>query len=79
MIAFFDVDHTLLRGSSARHFLLGGIRRGLFPLSSLWYMPGFYLRFWLGGRGRRPPSMGRRAPPARTAQPSSSFAGTPAP
>lgn len=48
MIAFFDVDHTLLRGSSARHFLLGGIRRGLFPLSSLWYMPRFYLRFWLG-------------------------------
>jgi len=48
MIAFFDVDHTLLRGSSARHFLLGGIRRGLFPLSSLWYMPSLYLRFWPG-------------------------------
>ena len=48
MIAFFDVDHTLLRGSSARHFLLAGTRRRLFPLSSLWYMPGFYLRFWLG-------------------------------
>jgi HAD superfamily hydrolase (TIGR01490 family) len=48
MIAFFDVDHTLLRGSSARHFLLTGIRRRLFPLSSLWYLPRLYLRFWLG-------------------------------
>jgi HAD superfamily hydrolase (TIGR01490 family) len=48
MIAFFDVDHTLLRGSSARHFLLAGIRRRLFPLSSLWYLPRLYLRFWLG-------------------------------
>jgi HAD superfamily hydrolase (TIGR01490 family) len=49
MIAFFDVDHTLLRGSSARHFLLAGIRRRLFPLRSLWIMPRLYLRFW-GGR-----------------------------
>jgi HAD superfamily hydrolase (TIGR01490 family) len=49
MIAFFDVDHTLLRGSSARHFLLAGIRSRLFPLSSLWVMPRLYLRFW-GGR-----------------------------
>ena len=48
MIAFFDVDRTLLRGSSARHFLLAGIRRRYFPLSSLWYMPRLYLRFWLG-------------------------------
>ncbi len=48
MIAFFDVDRTLLRGSSARHFLLAGIRSGSFPLSSLWYMPRLYLRFWLG-------------------------------
>ncbi len=48
MIAFFDVDGTLLRGSSARHFLLAGIRSRSFPLSSLWYMPRLYLRFWLG-------------------------------
>ena len=48
MIAFFDVDRTLLRGSSPRHFLLAGIRRGFFPLSSLCYMPRFYLRLWLG-------------------------------
>ncbi len=48
MIAFFDVDRTLLRGSSARHFLLAGIRSRSFPLTSLWYMPRLYLRFWLG-------------------------------
>jgi HAD superfamily hydrolase (TIGR01490 family) len=48
MIAFFDVDRTLLRGSSARHFLLAGIRRRFFPLFSLCYMPRLYLRFWLG-------------------------------
>jgi HAD superfamily hydrolase (TIGR01490 family) len=48
MIAFFDVDRTLLRGYSARHFLLAGIRHRYFPLSSLCYMPRLYLRFWLG-------------------------------
>jgi len=48
MIAFFDVDHPLLHGSSARHFLLAGIRRRLFPLSSLCYLPRLYLRYWLG-------------------------------
>jgi len=51
MIAFFDVDHTLLRGSSVRHFLLAGIRRRLFPLTSLWFMPRLYLGFWLGRPG----------------------------
>jgi len=48
MIHVFDVDYTLLRGSSARHFLLAGIRRRLFPLASLLFMPRLYLRFWLG-------------------------------
>ncbi len=48
MIAFFDVDHTLLRGSTARHFLLTGIRRRRFPVTSLRFMPIVYLRFWLG-------------------------------
>jgi HAD superfamily hydrolase (TIGR01490 family) len=48
MIAFLDVDHTLLRGSSARHFVLAGVRRRLLPPSSLWYMPSIYLRFRLG-------------------------------
>jgi HAD superfamily hydrolase (TIGR01490 family) len=47
MIAFFDVDRTLLRGYSASHFLLAGIRGRSFPLSSLWYMPSLYLRLWL--------------------------------
>ena len=48
MIAFFDVDHTLLRGSSARHFLMAGIRRRRFPVTSLRVMPLVYLRFWKG-------------------------------
>jgi HAD superfamily hydrolase (TIGR01490 family) len=48
MIAIFDVDRTLLRGYSARHFLLAGIRHRFFPLWSLCYMPRLYLRLWLG-------------------------------
>jgi HAD superfamily hydrolase (TIGR01490 family) len=55
MIAFFDVDHTLLRGSSARPFLLAGVRRRLFPLSSLWYLPRLYLIFKLGRLEARAP------------------------
>jgi len=47
-IAFLDVDRTVLRRSSGRHFLMLGVRRGLFPASSLLYLPIVYLRYWFG-------------------------------
>jgi len=47
-IAFFDVDRTVLRRSSGRYFLLLGVRLGLFPVTSLLYMPIAYLRYWFG-------------------------------
>jgi len=48
MISFFDVDYTLLRRSSGRHFLFDGVRRGLFPIGSLYYLPSIYLRYRYG-------------------------------
>lgn len=48
MISFFDVDYTLLRRSSGRHFLIAGVRRGLFPIGSLYYLPSIYLRYRYG-------------------------------
>jgi HAD superfamily hydrolase (TIGR01490 family) len=47
-IAFLDVDRTVLRRSSGRHFLLLGVRQGLFPVSSLFYLPLVYARYWFG-------------------------------
>jgi HAD superfamily hydrolase (TIGR01490 family) len=47
-IAFLDVDHTVLRRSSGRHFLILGVREGLFPVTSLFYLPVVYLRYTFG-------------------------------
>jgi HAD superfamily hydrolase (TIGR01490 family) len=47
-IDFFDLDHTLLRGSSGVEFLRVGVRRRLFPPISLVFIPVFYLRYQLG-------------------------------
>ena len=44
-IDFFDVDHTLLRGSSPRHYIVLGVRLGLFPRKNLLKIPVFYLRY----------------------------------
>jgi HAD superfamily hydrolase (TIGR01490 family) len=45
---FFDVDHTILRGSSGPLFVYRGVRRGLFPAFTLIYIPFFYLRYYSG-------------------------------
>jgi HAD superfamily hydrolase (TIGR01490 family) len=50
-IAFLDVDHTVLRRSSGRHFLLLGVRQGLFPVFSLFYLPLAYVCYWFGRLG----------------------------
>lgn len=48
MTRLFDVDRTLLRGSTGRFFLTAGARRGLFPHGRLLELPRLYLRYWLG-------------------------------
>jgi HAD superfamily hydrolase (TIGR01490 family) len=55
-IAFLDVDHTVLRRSSGRHFLVLGVRKGLFPVTSLFYLPVVYLRYMFGRLGSGDPS-----------------------
>jgi HAD superfamily hydrolase (TIGR01490 family) len=45
---FFDVDHTIIRGSSGVLFLLKGARLGVFPLWILAYIPFFFLQYSAG-------------------------------
>ncbi len=47
-VHFFDVDHTIIRGSSGPIFLLEGIKRGIFSPLSLALFPWFFVRFYLG-------------------------------
>lgn len=47
-IDFFDVDHTITRTSSARHFAIQGIKTGVFPKRSLFYIPYYYLYYRYG-------------------------------
>ena len=47
-IDFFDVDHTILRSSSARHFAIFGVKRGVFPLRALFFIPVYYLYYRYG-------------------------------
>ncbi len=54
---FFDVDHTITRRSSGRHFMLLGVRRGVFPVSSLLFFPLTYLRYRFFGRKAELPGL----------------------
>jgi HAD superfamily hydrolase (TIGR01490 family) len=47
-IAFFDVDHTVVKRSTGRYFISVGVRRGLLPLSMLISVPVYYLRYRYG-------------------------------
>ncbi|MBN1836416.1 MAG: HAD-IB family hydrolase [Spirochaetales bacterium] len=47
-IDFFDLDHTLIAGSSAVSFLLHGIRGRVFPVTAALFVPLFYVRYRLG-------------------------------
>jgi HAD superfamily hydrolase (TIGR01490 family) len=47
-IAFFDVDHTVVKRSTGRYFISLGVRRGLLPLSMLLSIPVYYLRYRYG-------------------------------
>ena len=48
-IDFFDVDHTLTHGSTGRHFIMLGVKVGLFPRRNLVQIPMFYLKYRYGG------------------------------
>jgi HAD superfamily hydrolase (TIGR01490 family) len=45
---FFDVDHTIIKGSSGPLFLRRGVRRGLFPPLTMLYIPFFFLQYYVG-------------------------------
>jgi HAD superfamily hydrolase (TIGR01490 family) len=45
---FFDVDHTILDGSSGPLFVRKGVQRGLFPALTLLYIPFFFLQYYIG-------------------------------
>jgi HAD superfamily hydrolase (TIGR01490 family) len=47
-VDFYDLDHTLIAGSSAVSLILKGIRRGVFPAASAMFIPLFYVRYQLG-------------------------------
>ncbi|MCK4543305.1 MAG: HAD-IB family hydrolase [Spirochaetales bacterium] len=41
----FDVDHTITRKAMGSRFMAEGLRSGVFPLSVLFFMPLWYLRY----------------------------------
>lgn len=45
---FFDVDHTIINGSSAPLFARKAVQRGLFPPLTLLYIPIFFLQYYIG-------------------------------
>ena len=45
---FFDVDHTIINGSSGPLFVRKGVQRGLFPALTLLYIPFFFLQYYFG-------------------------------
>jgi HAD superfamily hydrolase (TIGR01490 family) len=45
---FFDVDHTIINGSSGPLFLRKGVQLGLFPSLTLLYIPFFFLQYYIG-------------------------------
>lgn len=48
-LEIFDVDHTITRRSSGRHFVMQSVRMGLLPLSFYLSLPYYYLKYRVGG------------------------------
>lgn len=44
-LAFFDIDHTVIRGSTGRHFLTEAFRRNLIPFRMLFSVPFYYFQY----------------------------------
>lgn len=59
----FDVDHTLISGSSGKHFIVTAIREGVLPRSVMLSIPLVYLRYRLGKL--KPAHINREMPPLR--------------
>ena len=47
--AFFDVDHTLINGSTGTELAKEGIKRGIIPLGLFFRIPLLYAQYRLGG------------------------------
>ncbi len=47
-IDFFDVDHTLTKKSSGRHFIIQGVKKHIFPARVLVSLPYYYLYYRFG-------------------------------
>ena len=47
-VCFFDVDHTITRGSTGRHFAFKAVRAGYIHASALLSIPLFYFKYRLG-------------------------------
>jgi HAD superfamily hydrolase (TIGR01490 family) len=45
---FFDVDHTIISGSSGPLFVRAGVKSGLFPQLTMLYIPFFFLQYYIG-------------------------------
>jgi HAD superfamily hydrolase (TIGR01490 family) len=45
---FFDVDHTIIAGSSGPIFIRKGVQQGFFPVRSMVFFPYYYLRYAIG-------------------------------
>ena len=45
---FFDVDHTIINGSSGPLFVRKAVQQGLFPPLTLLYIPFFFLQYYIG-------------------------------
>jgi len=45
---FFDVDHTIINGSSGPLFVRKAVKQGLFPPLTLLYIPFFFLQYYVG-------------------------------
>jgi HAD superfamily hydrolase (TIGR01490 family) len=50
-IVFIDVDHTVIRHSTAKFFITHAIRRRLLPRKILLYYPYYYMKYRLGQLG----------------------------
>ena len=54
-VVFLDVDHTIIHGSTGRHYIMAAVRRGLFPRRNILSIPRFYLQYRYGGMSTNKP------------------------
>jgi len=47
-IIFFDVDHTIIRHSTARYFIKTAVKKGILPRRVMLYLPYYYWKYRTG-------------------------------